>query len=168
MAWRQLERGPKWTWHLLTLFSLVLQEETINSFVEKVASHLQCQEEAVLEWKAYVELRVVKATSSQTGKERARAEGHRGKTKKRLQELEKLAVKVAKENKTKLKKNNRSRKQERLRLRNSEDPADKRKKRRSIAGRQRAEKEGVRNEEERAARTQAASQGHRRRPQHVA
>ena len=74
-------------------------------------------------------------------------------------------MKVAKETKTKLKKNNRSRKQERLRLRNSEDPADKRKKRRSIAGRQRAEKEGVRNEEERAARTQAASQGHRRRPQ---
>ena len=50
----------------------VLQEETINSFVEKVASHLQCQEEAVLEWKAYVEhwlqLRVVKTTSSQREK----------------------------------------------------------------------------------------------------
>ena len=50
----------------------VLQKETINSFVEKVASHLQCQEEAVLEWKAYVEhwlqLRVVKTTSSQREK----------------------------------------------------------------------------------------------------
>ena len=89
---------PIWgTWHLLTLFSTasqVLQEETIKSFVEKVAgslaeaicerpdnwqpsgalqaSHLQCQEEAVLEWKAYVEhwlqLRVVKTTSSQREK----------------------------------------------------------------------------------------------------
>ena len=174
----------------------MLQEETIGTLVKKVAkslaeaicerpdnwqpsgalqtSHLQCQEEAVLEWKAYVEhwlqLRVVKTTSSQREKKesahsvtltheasntqvlafhvRTAAISRRAqkatavKETKRLKELEKLAVKVAKaatenlktsmsrlaphfaqEKKTKLKKNNRSRKQERLRLRNSEDPA---------------------------------------------
>ena len=119
----------KWTWDLLTFFSTasqVLQEETSKSF-----AHLQCQEEAVLEWKAYVEhwlqLRVVKTTSSQREKKERAQKASAVKEKKRLQELEKLAVNVAKEKKTKLKKNNRSRKQERLRLRNSEDPAGKRK-----------------------------------------
>ena len=110
----------------------MLQEETINSFVEKVASHLQCQEEAVLEWKAYVEhwlqLRVVKTTSSQREKKERAQKATAVKEKNAYKNLRSWPWRWRRRRKRNSKKTTVLANKNGSRLRNSEDPADKRKK----------------------------------------